>query len=160
MMTDILWIIYFHLRFSDLSLIFQANILLRSITSVAIICAPLYFPVAIKLLTISPVLSALLFGTARLMWGSSIAMIIYSCHNGNGGFVNRFLSSNYWKTYSRLCMSLYLSSPIVQYVRTKSAKGPLDLDLVQMVSHKISIIFWYLLPFLTVIRLLDGSDLV
>ena len=45
--------------------------------------------------------------TAKLCWSLSIIWIIYACHNGDGGIINRFLSNSKWIPMSRMCLTIY-----------------------------------------------------
>jgi hypothetical protein len=43
-------------------------------------------------------------------WSISIAFIIFSCHSGEGGFVNSFLSMSLWKPISKVGLSIYVTN--------------------------------------------------
>lgn len=49
---------------------------------------------------------------SRPAWALVIFWIIIACHNGYGGFVNRFLSWTIWAPFARVSYSLY----IMQYI--------------------------------------------
>ena len=50
---------------------------------------------------------------SRTIFSIGVALIIYACHNGFGGFVNRILSWSFWIPLSRLTFMAYLCHPIV-----------------------------------------------
>ena len=50
---------------------------------------------------------------SRTIFSIGIALIIYACHNGFGGVVNRILSWSFWIPLSRLTFMAYLCNPIV-----------------------------------------------
>ena len=50
---------------------------------------------------------------SRTIFSIGVALIIYACHNGFGGVVNRILSWNFWIPLSRLTFMAYLCHPIV-----------------------------------------------
>ncbi|KAK5978862.1 Nose resistant to fluoxetine protein 6 [Trichostrongylus colubriformis] len=51
----------------------------------------------------------IVYGTIhRDVFAISMAWLIYACHTGIGGFINRILSANYLVPLSNLCFSVYL----------------------------------------------------
>lgn len=44
----------------------------------------------------------------RNLWAIGVALQVFACMNGAGGFVNQFLSSSYWQPFVRLTYSWYL----------------------------------------------------
>ena len=50
---------------------------------------------------------------SRTAFSTGIALIIYACHNGFGGIINKFLSWSFWVPLSRLTFMAYLFHPIV-----------------------------------------------
>ena len=50
---------------------------------------------------------------SRFAWGVALAIVIFTCHNGYGGIVNRFLSMKLWIPLSRLTYSVSLINPII-----------------------------------------------
>ena len=53
------------------------------------------------------------FMFSRTVFSIGVALIIYTCHNGFGGVVNRILSWRFWIPLSRLTFMAYLCHPIV-----------------------------------------------
>uniref|UniRef100_A0A0P4VRF4 Uncharacterized protein n=1 Tax=Scylla olivacea TaxID=85551 RepID=A0A0P4VRF4_SCYOL len=54
-------------------------------------------------------------GLHRLAWGAALGWLVFACHNGYGGVVNRFLSHPMWQPVSRLTYATYLVAFPVQY---------------------------------------------
>jgi peptidoglycan/LPS O-acetylase OafA/YrhL len=67
-----------------------------------------------------------------------MAWIIFACHSGHGGVVNRFLSSKYWMPLARLSYCLYLVSPVIQYNLIASTPHLLNLEISHIVSVSCS----------------------
>lgn len=44
----------------------------------------------------------------RLLWSINISWIIFACHQGYGGLINRFLSYRVWQPTSRLSFNIYI----------------------------------------------------
>ncbi len=53
------------------------------------------------------------FMFSRFTWGVTLFLVVYVCHNGYGGFINRFLSLPFWIPLSRLTFNAYLVHEIV-----------------------------------------------
>ena len=53
------------------------------------------------------------FMFSRTVYSIGIALMIYACHNGFGGIINKCLSWSFWIPLSRLTFMAYLSHPIV-----------------------------------------------
>ena len=49
----------------------------------------------------------------RTVYSTGIALMIYSCHNGFAGVINKFLSWRFWVPLSNLNYMTYLLHPIV-----------------------------------------------
>ena len=50
---------------------------------------------------------------SHTFYSIGIALMIYACHNGFGGIINRFLSWSFWIPLSRLTFMAYLYHPMV-----------------------------------------------
>ena len=50
---------------------------------------------------------------SRTVFSFGIALMIYACHNGFGGVINKFLSWSFWIPLSRLTFMAYLCHPTV-----------------------------------------------
>jgi hypothetical protein len=77
--------------------------------------------------------------THRINFGLALAWIIYACHLGHGGVVNRFLSSKYWMPLSRLSFCLYLVSTVIQYNLITSTPHQLNFETSHMVREALGI---------------------
>lgn len=77
-------------------------------------------------------LNAFLISFSRIVWGVTIAWVIYACHSGYGGFVNKFLSSRLWIPVGRIGFSLYLVHPVLMY--NFAAMDPTNFDTSHMVK--------------------------
>jgi len=73
-------------------------------------------------------------GFFHALWATAVGWIILACYYGFGGFINRFLSHKYWQPISRMCLSIYLIHPIIQYHLTTLNKQPVELSGSNMVS--------------------------
>lgn len=82
-------------------------------------------------------LNSMFLSTVRTLWGISTAWLIYECHCGRGGFMNRFLSNTFWMPIGKLGLSLYLVHPVIQYNFASSQETPFNLEAVQMVSKSL-----------------------
>lgn len=45
---------------------------------------------------------------SRFTWGVTLGLVVYACHNGYGGVINRFLSLPFWVPLGRLTYTAYL----------------------------------------------------
>jgi len=70
--------------------------------------------------------SALIFSTCRIIWSLSTASLIWICISGNGGLVNKFLSSNIFIPLSRLTYSVYLTHVWVIWIYVGSRRERID----------------------------------
>lgn len=56
----------------------------------------------------------IIYGTfSRFAWSLALAWVIFACHNGLGGLVNKFLSARFWIPLGRLTYCAYLVHPII-----------------------------------------------
>ena len=62
---------------------------------------------SLEMNTITYVDHALFYVTAKMCWSLSIIWMIFACHNGDGGIIQRFLSSPMWKPVCRMCLTIY-----------------------------------------------------
>ena len=53
---------------------------------------------------------------SRTVWGICLALVVYACHYGYGGVINRFLSLPFWIPLSRLTFNAYLVHEVVLLV--------------------------------------------
>lgn len=64
----------------------------------------------------------------RVAWSLAVAWIIFSCHNGLGGFVNWFLSLKEWQPLGKMGLSIYLVHRFYQIVTIVNEKQPIYWD--------------------------------
>lgn len=57
--------------------------------------------------------NVLFFMFQRFAWAVGVALLVFACHSGYGGAINRFLSMKLWVPLSRLTFCAYLVHPIV-----------------------------------------------
>ena len=60
--------------------------------------------------------NVMFFMFSRTIFSIGIALMIYACHNGFGGVINKFLSWSFWIPLSRLSFMAYLCHPVVIYL--------------------------------------------
>eukprot|EP00112_Aurelia_sp_Birch-Aquarium-sp1_P003064 Seg1343.5 transcript_id=Seg1343.5/GoldUCD/mRNA.D3Y31 product="Nose resistant to fluoxetine protein 6" protein_id=Seg1343.5/GoldUCD/D3Y31 len=69
---------------------------------------------------------------SRIAWGIAVSIVIYLCHNGYGGLVDKFLSWRAFMPLSRLTYGAYLLHPmtIMLFFSCKqSSRAYTDMDL-------------------------------
>lgn len=57
----------------------------------------------------SKLVNSVFIAASHLGWSASVAWIVFACHSGSGGAVNRFLSLQMWKPLSRIGLSVYIT---------------------------------------------------
>ncbi|XP_047480404.1 O-acyltransferase like protein-like [Penaeus chinensis] len=62
----------------------------------------------------NPAMSAAYGALARPVWGMCVAWVVFTCHTGNAGVVNKILSYPGWRPLARLTFTMYLTVPLVQ----------------------------------------------
>lgn len=72
----------------------------------------------------SKFLNSFYIAGSHLGWSVSIAWIIFACHSGAGGFVNRFLSLPVWKPLARVGLSIYLTHTLAVLAVFGTQKQP------------------------------------
>lgn len=72
---------------------------------------------------------------SKVAWSLIISWIIFSSHNGYGGFVNRFLSWNIWQPFARISYSLYVTHAIVIVFYYTQTRSPFDYRVFTLVSR-------------------------
>ncbi len=53
---------------------------------------------------------------SRFSWGVGLALLVFACHNGYGGLINKFLSLQLWTPLSRMTLNAYLVHPVIMFV--------------------------------------------
>ncbi len=59
---------------------------------------------------------------SRFTWGVTLFLVVFACHNGYGGVVNRFLSMPMWIPLSRLTFNTYLIHEVVFVIINSSMR--------------------------------------
>lgn len=92
----------------------------------------LVYPIPLEYLStfMSPYFETFLFTFGKLFWAIAISVIIFTCHHGYAGFINRFLSMNVWIPLSKMSLSFYLTSAGIQYIYVLSQRQPQNIESV------------------------------
>ena len=69
--------------------------------------------------------NVMFFMFSRTIFSFGVALMIYACHNGFGGVINKFLSWSFWIPLSRLSFMVYLCHPIVIYLMFRTLRSKL-----------------------------------
>ncbi|XP_028392822.1 nose resistant to fluoxetine protein 6-like [Dendronephthya gigantea] len=75
---------------------------------------------------------------SKAAWGVALAWVVYACHYGFGGLIQRFLSARFWIPLSRLTYSTYLVHPIVLTYIYSSSKTTLYYDTTTVTFYFIT----------------------
>ena len=79
--------------------------------------------------------SIIIFVASRTLWSASITWMIWACVTSNGGFINKFLSWNFWVVLSRLSYSVYLTHAWSILILVGTARSPFDTSVYSFVSQ-------------------------
>jgi peptidoglycan/LPS O-acetylase OafA/YrhL len=101
---------------------------------------PIYASQFLNLIGRNVFLNAFLIGFARIMWALAIACLIILCNDGNGRFVNQFLSNKFWNLIGKIGLSFYLVHPVLQYNYISSRKHLINLETGPMVKYSLKIL--------------------
>ena len=78
------------------------------------------------------------FMFSRFGWGVTLFMVVYACHHGYGGVVNRFLSLPIWVPLGRLTFTTYLVHEIILLLIASQMRDGLYFTDLMMVVHIIA----------------------
>ena len=78
------------------------------------------------------------FMFSRFGWGVTLFMVVYACHHGYGGVVNRFLSLPMWVPLGRLTFTTYLIHEIILLLIAGQLRDGLYFTDLMMVVHVIA----------------------
>ncbi|CAG9811485.1 unnamed protein product [Chironomus riparius] len=128
------------------------RLITRSLLAFSIIFFLIY-PVPLE--PLSPLIShkfeafLLIFG--HFFWSIGISVLIFSCHHGHCGFINKFLSSQIWTPVAKMGLSFYLVSAGIQYMIASFRQEP------QEIANEFNLIFQFLieLPFIVPIVMIS-----
>jgi len=73
-------------------------------------------------------ISAFIYPLTRVIWAINTATIIWMCITGNGGLINKFLSSKIFIPLSRLTYSVYLTHAWIVWYYWGSRRDLVDLN--------------------------------
>ena len=76
---------------------------------------------------------------SRFTWAVGLALLVFICHNGYGGWVNTFLSMSFWIPLSRLAFNAYLVHPVVLTVIYGSARKPVHYMDLEMAVYAVAV---------------------
>jgi peptidoglycan/LPS O-acetylase OafA/YrhL len=85
-------------------------------------------------------ISALLFPSTRVIWTLSTATLVWMCISGNGGLVNRLLSSKVLIPLSRATYSIYLTHMWIVWTFWGSKRELVDVGNYQLVLLFLGVI--------------------
>lgn len=91
---------------------------------------------------------------SRPMWSMAILWLIFLCSTGQGGIVNRILSSSLWLPLARLNYAAYLIHITVIFITVFNQSNPLYYQFMTCLNSYVSqLIFSYLAAIIVVIFL-------
>ncbi|KAG8222354.1 hypothetical protein J437_LFUL015950, partial [Ladona fulva] len=107
-------------------------------------------------------------GFHRFAWAVAVGWLIFACSKGYGGFINRLLSSNFFKPLSRLSYCMFLTHFAVLIYGTSRLRTAIFVDEYILLHGYAGDIFVTLIvsiflhmcfeaPFLTLVRLFFGK---
>lgn len=73
-------------------------------------------------------LSAVYTAFSRIAWSMAVGWVIFSCHNGYGGFINSFLSWTIWIPLARLTYVVYLIHMILLFILGSTSRTAFALE--------------------------------
>ena len=77
---------------------------------------------------------------SRCLWAFCLALVVFSCHNGYGWFINSFLSMKFWTPLARMTFNAYLVHPIVVVVIYGQLQTPVHYTDITIVCYYIAFI--------------------
>ena len=81
---------------------------------------------------------------SRFAWGVGLALIVFACHNGYGGFINTFLSMKMWTPLSRMTFNAYLVHPVVLTIMYGQLQTTIHYTDITMASYSVAaVVFSY-----------------
>ena len=89
--------------------------------------------------------SGLIYSSCRVIWSLSTASLVWICISGNGGLLNRFLSSAVFIPLSRLTYSVYLTHVWVIWIYVGSRRERIDTnpsEILFIFLHNIVIAYF------------------
>lgn len=116
---------------------------------------------------ISPIAAAFYTSLGRITWALGIVWVIVACSTGNGGPINKILSSQILLPFSRMTYTAYLINPICIMFIVMTTEVAVHLDFTTLlvmccgftiIVFIMSYIFMLLFenPFIRITKLLQG----
>ena len=76
----------------------------------------------------------------RTVWSIGLALLVFVCHYGYGGIVNKFLSMKFWIPLSRISYNAYLIHPLVLSVIFGSTRKPVYYEDYSLTMYACGIV--------------------
>ena len=77
---------------------------------------------------------------SRYLWASCLALVVFSCHNGYGWFINSFLSMKLWTPLARMTFNAYLVHPVVIFVIYGQLQTPIHYTDITLVCYYVAFV--------------------
>ena len=77
---------------------------------------------------------------SRSVWSIGLALLVFVCHYGYGGIVNKFLSMKFWIPLSRISYNAYLLHPLVLSVIFGSVRKPIYYEDYSLTVYAAGIV--------------------
>jgi peptidoglycan/LPS O-acetylase OafA/YrhL len=77
---------------------------------------------------------------SRFSWGVGLALIVFACHNGYGGYINTFLSLKIWTPLARMTYNAYLVHLIIIRVFYGQIQSAIHLTDFTMAVYTVAIV--------------------
>lgn len=90
--------------------------------------------------TLSSTENVLYYMFSRFTWGVTLALVVFVCHNGYGGVINRFLSLPIWIPLSRMTFNVYLVHEMIMILLFSELRQTYYYTDATMCIHFISIV--------------------
>ncbi|XP_063957538.1 nose resistant to fluoxetine protein 6-like [Lytechinus pictus] len=83
-----------------------------------------------ELVPLDKTLNVLYGSIGKLAWTLAMSWVVFSCHHGYGGVINRFLSWRLWIPLSRLTFCAYLLHPAIIYLFTGTVTTSYNVTVI------------------------------
>ena len=80
------------------------------------------------------------FMFSRFTWGVTLALVVFICHSGYGGVINRFLSLPIWVPLSRMTFNAYLVHEMVMVLIFGEARDSLYYNDATFIVYIVSMV--------------------
>jgi hypothetical protein len=70
-------------------------------------------------------------------WAIGLGWLVIACATGNGGFVNKFLSSTCWFSWSRVTYCAYLINPLIVKMFIFTKESPQQIGVIFLVKFSL-----------------------